>query len=184
MTRSGFGLLGLPSVAMVRSSDGLREQVVYLSPDSQALLAAEIAANVAADALPSSSDEAVLLASAVRAADTNTADQTNTAKARGVLLILDVTAVTALQTLTLNLQVKDPASGKYLTLSTTTAIGGTATLVGTYALITQQGIGNGLPASLTALSGSAVILPYTWRAQVDHSGAGNFTYSLGRVLLH
>lgn len=183
MTRGGFGLFGLPSVAMIKSPDGLREQVVYLSPESQDLIAANIAADIAADGLPSASDEGTLLASAIRAADTNTADQTNSAKARGVMLILDVTSVTALQTLTLLLQVKDPVSGNYVSIATTGAIGTTATAVGTYALAIHPGLGS-LAAALTSLFGTALALPYTWRAQVDHSGAGNFTYSLGRVLLH
>lgn len=198
MTRGGFGLFGLPSVAMVKSPDGLREQIVYLPPVSQDLIAAAnaaaivanpsltaaaIAAGIAADAHPVAADEGTLLASAVRNSDTNTADQTNTSKARGAIIILDVTAVTALQTLTVNLQLKDPASGKYLTLATTGALGATATATGTYGLISHPGFGS-LIGSLSTLFGTSLYLPYTWRAQVDHSGAGNFTYSLGRVLTH
>lgn len=199
MTRGGFGFFGLSSVAMVRSPDGLREQVVYLSPESQELIATAVASALVANpsltaaaiataivsnppGVAQSSDEATLQTSATRASTLSLSDVTNTAGAKGVLLILNVTAVTAVQTLTLNLQVKDPTSGSYATLATTGAIGTTATATGTYTLAVYPGLGS-LAAALTSLFGTALVLPYTYRAQIVHSGAGNFTYSLGRVLL-
>lgn len=163
-------------IAIQQASDSLMELISRLDTnDIAAIGAASPAAAVAAD-------EATLLASAVRTSTQTLTDVVNTALARGALLILDVTAVTAAQTLTLEIQAKDIASGKYLTIGSTGAIGGAATLVGTYALMCYPGL-TAINALLTTLFGSAVPLPYTWRARVVHSGAGNFTYSLGRSLL-
>lgn len=144
-----------------QASDGLMELVAF-TPDV-----------VLAD------DEATLLISAVRAATNTTDDQTNTTSAKGLILFLDVTAVTALQTLTVNLQAKDPTSGKYLTIATTGAIGTTATPTGTFALVLYPALGS----VSSPLFGQPIALPYTWRAQIVHSGGGSFTYSLGRSLL-
>lgn len=126
-----------------------------------------------------------LLASAARTADANTDDQVAPASVRGVLLVLDVTAAPAESedTLTVEIQAKDPASGKYLTLTKFTAskkgselesgttLGFTLYPGGVETAATDNHEVQGLP------------LPQRWRAVVNHSGEDEWTYSLGALAL-
>ena len=62
--------------------------------------------------------ELTLLPSAARTTTTASPDQTlkgETINARGLLIIVDVTALTATPSITLSIQGKDPASGKLIT---------------------------------------------------------------------
>ena len=121
---------------------------------------------------PAANTSAVLLASAVQAATISTPDQANLS-ARGVEIIFDITAVPTIVTVTLTVEAKDPASGKYYTLLAGAAEVAIATRV--YRLY----------PGLTAVANATVsdVLPSKWRVTVTPSGAGNFTYSVGAHLL-
>ena len=72
-------------------------------------------------------DTAALLTYAAAAAGTNGADQTNH-NGRGVKLVIDITAITGVgATLTVTVQGKDAASGKYYTILASTALAAAAT---------------------------------------------------------
>ncbi len=113
-----------------------------------------------------------VLASAERAATNSSVDQVNY-NARGLHVVFDITAVPGVQTVSLRIEGKDPVSGKYYTMLTGAAEIGVATRV--YRIF----------PGLTAVVNATVndILPRTWRATVTHSGAGNFTYSVGASLV-
>ncbi len=116
---------------------------------------------------------AEVLSSLVRGATNSSADQINY-NARGLHVVFDITAVPGVQTVTLSIEGKDPVSGKYYTLLTGAAEVGVATRI--YRLY----------PGLTAVANTTVsdILPRTWRVTVAHSGAGNFTYSVGASLVN
>lgn len=115
------------------------------------------------------------LASAVRAASTNSADFTNIG-AKGVAVCLDVTNIAVATTLTLHLQWLCPSSGNYEDLAiAAAAIAAVST--NTYILY---------PTNMSIPGGGSDIvelfevpLPTTWRIRVVHSDANNITYSIG-----
>lgn len=114
--------------------------------------------------------EFTILASAVRAATTSSADLVNY-NARGVMLWFDLTAVPGVDTVQVTVELKDPVSGKY-----TGAYYFEAALAGTgfrtYLVYPGHTAGQ--------LNGSInQAIPRTWRVTVTHVGAGNFTYSVG-----
>lgn len=116
-----------------------------------------------------------LLAQASRTASTAGPDQTN-ANSRGVLLYLDVTAASGTGGLTVQVQGKDPSSGKYKTLNANpTAV----TAIGTTAYMLYPG------ASTTGQVQQATsqVLPRTWRVNVSHGDASSYTYSVGYSLI-
>ena len=121
-------------------------------------------------------DSATLLSSTPRTATTATADQTNLSH-RGVVLFLDVTAAPGGgETLTVEIQGKDPTSLKYVPLATFTAVSATGTTAYTF-----------YPGAVetVAVAGHEVqglVLPRSWRTRVVHSAAGSWTYSLGASL--
>jgi hypothetical protein len=114
----------------------------------------------------------VILASAVRAASSNGSDRANP-NARGILIFVDVTAVPGVDTITVTLQGKDPASGKYYTILASAAIVATGTVV--------LRVYPGLTAAANLVASD--LLPRTWRIIVTHSAGTNFTYSVGASLI-
>lgn len=128
-----------------------------------------------------------VLASAARTASVDSADFLNQFQeiarphlqrdfdgiARGLHLIIDVTAINLTPSITVKIQGKDPLSGKYYDLITSAAI----TAVGTTVLKVYPGI--------TAAANLAVsdVLPPTWRVSIAHANANSITYSVGAVLL-
>lgn len=121
-----------------------------------------------------------LLPNEARIATTVTPDVVAIAGQRGVLLTLDITkAPAAADVLTLQLEAKDPASGKYLPITTFAAskkgeeLGGGATLGFTV-------YPGGLETAATANHEvQGLPLPRKFRVKVTHSGAGSWTYSVG-----
>ncbi len=113
-----------------------------------------------------------ILASAARTTTTNSADFTNY-NARGAHFFIDVTAVTATPSITVNIQGKDPVSGTYYNLLTSVAI----TTVSTAVLKLYPGIG------AVANAAAADILPRTYRVSVTHADADSITYSVGASLV-
>jgi len=118
---------------------------------------------------PVTNVEGTLLASAVRAATNFTADQVNP-NARGVRVSYNITAVPGTDTITVQIQGKDPVSGNYFTI-----------LAGAAQVATGQKPDLIVYPGVTATANVAVSepLPRTWRVNVVHSAASNFTYSVG-----
>lgn len=113
-----------------------------------------------------------LLASAVRNASNNSADFINF-NHKGGFFFFDVTAVPGAVTVTLNVQGKDPTSGTYFTILSSAAIVAVSfTVLRVFPALTAV-------ATLTAND----ILPRIYRVTVTHSGAGDFTYSVGNSLV-
>lgn len=112
------------------------------------------------------------LISGVRAATNQTADQTNE-HSGGIVVTFDITAVPGATTVTLSIEDKDPVSGKYVAVLT----GAAEVAVATRQYTLHPGIVE------AANSKVALPLPRTWRIKVTHSGAGNFTYSVGWCLI-
>lgn len=121
--------------------------------------------------------DSVVLASAVRNDDSTSADQTNNL-GKGVYLILDVTsAAGGGKTLELQLQGKDPASGKYYNLFVAaTPQAGASTFV--YLIHPDAG-----SAADGVTETRAYVLPLTWRVKVNHSAAADATYSVGAQIV-
>ena len=108
---------------------------------------------VLAGAVAANSDTAALLTYTAAAVGSNGADQTNT-NARGIKLVIDVTALTGtVPTLTVTLQGKDAASGKYYTILASTPLAAVATTT----LEIYPGILN------AANLAQGVALPRVWR---------------------
>lgn len=84
-------------------------------------------------------------------------------------LFLNVTAVTGGQNILLRISIRDPSSGLYAIVAETPAIVATGLVM----LILSPGIA---PVANVAVQ---TPVPNVLRGQVVHSGAGNFTYSVG-----
>jgi hypothetical protein len=119
--------------------------------------------------------EGELLPAATRTATATAADQTN-ANGRGVILYLDVTAASGSGGLTVQIQGKDPSSGKYkqLNVNPTAVVAAGTTAVALYPGASTTG---GLAQA------TAQALPRTWRVVVSHGDASSYTYSLGYSLI-
>ena len=116
----------------------------YMFDGTTTTLAPSVLANV---------DTAALLAYTAAAAGSNGADQANT-NARGIKLVVDITALTGVSpTLTVTVQGKDAASGKYYTILASAALAAVATTT----LEVYPGIATA--ANVTA----GVTLPRVWR---------------------
>lgn len=113
-----------------------------------------------------------IFASAARTATVNGADRTND-DARGVSVVIDVTAVGVTPSVVFTIQGKDGASGKYYTLLASAAITGT----GTTRLRVYPGIV--VAANLSASD----VLPRRWRVIATHGNAVSITYSVGATSL-
>jgi len=115
----------------------------------------------------------LLPALAAAAADTfNSADQLNP-DSRGVRVTVDVTVATTTSAV-INIQIKDPASGKYVTILSSAAI----TTVSTTVLTVYPGA--------TAAANAAVSIPLgrVWRVQaVVTGGSSALTATVGASLL-
>jgi len=109
-----------------------------------------------------------IFASAARTATVNGDDISND-DARGAIVVIDCTAVAATPSVVFTVQGKDPLSGKYYTILTSTAI----TATGTTVLRIYPG--------LTAAANVTVsdILPTVWRVIATHGDADSITYTVG-----
>jgi hypothetical protein len=97
-------------------------------------------------------------------------------EAAGIIAYLNITGVPGSDTVQLVLEEQDPASGVWSTVAATTPTANT----GMVRLKMKQAIA-AISASQTQVQVQDT-LPAIWRLRVAHSGAGNFTYSLGVVL--
>ena len=117
-------------------------------------------------------DNISLLASASRTTTQTVADQTNY-NARGVIVVLDMTVASASPSVTLEIDAKDPVSGKYYSLLTGAAVTSVSTNVYT--------VYPGAPATTNVSANSP--LPRTWRVKVTANNANAGTYSCGASLI-
>lgn len=111
------------------------------------------------------------LASAVRAASTQSADFTNNGY-KGIILHLNVSAVPGTDTITPTIDVKDPISGNYKQIY---SLGSALSTTGYRA----YEIYPGAPSSGAWTAVASGVIPHTWRVNVTHSAGSNFTYSVG-----
>lgn len=109
--------------------------------------------------------------SAARTAAPTNVDQHNEA-CSGVHVIVDYTARAAATTLTVTVEGKDPASGKYYTLLQSAALALATTVLKVFPGAT--------PAANLAAND---ILPRTWRVIVTPSDGNSATYSVGASLV-
>lgn len=84
-------------------------------------------------------------------------------------VIIDVTAVTATPALTVTIQGKDPASGKYYTILASTAIATVSTTV--------LKVGPAFTAAANLVAND--MIPSIWRVTVTHGDTDSATYSVG-----
>ena len=101
-----------------------------------------------------------------------------TQNCRGILVIVDVTAVTATPGLTLSILALDPVSGKAVALLTASS---PLTGTGTAAYLLGAGVGTA-GAGITQVA--AFPLPPSVRFSVAHADADSATYSVGGLLLY
>jgi len=100
------------------------------------------------------------------------ADQGNWG-ASGIKVVIDVTAFTGAGAITVTLQGKDMASGKYYTILASAALGAVATTVLTV-----------FPGAAVAANVSANDqLPENWRVSSSLTGAGTVTATVGACLM-
>src|SRR5487761_2323202 len=120
---------------------------------------------------PTNQDGIALVASAARTTTQTSADQTNT-NGRGVLVVLDVTVI-GTGNITLEIDGKDPVSGKYYTILTGAAVSSNSTTV--------YRVYPGLTAAANATASD--VLPRTWRVKVTANNANAVTYSVGAIVM-
>lgn len=112
--------------------------------------------------------EGTAFESEARTATVSSADITNFSGC-GITVVLDVTAKGTAPSITLKIEQKDPASGKYVALLTSAAV--TTVTTGVYKVY----------PGLTAAANVTVngILGRTFRITMTHSNADSITYSVG-----
>ena len=111
--------------------------------------------------------EGALLASSVRATDTNSANQTNY-NARGVLIYINVSAVAAGETVVPKLYLRDTTSSVDFLIWTGAAIDAT----GLKAYLFYPGT-----VSTRYTQAVDIAISRSWYLTMDHSASGNWTYS-------
>jgi hypothetical protein len=116
-------------------------------------------------------DNIVAVASAAYTTTQTQADQKNY-NHRGIVVVLDVT-VPGTGSITLEIDAKDPVSGKYYTVLTGVAVTTLSTTV--------YRVYPGLTAVANATASD--ILPRTWRVKVTSNNANTITYSVGCMLI-
>lgn len=112
--------------------------------------------------------QGTLLTSAVRTATVTGTDVANDIYSC-LTVILDITVAPGGDTLTIAIQGKDVASGKYYTILTGAAVTAAAT--------TTYKVCPGMTAAANVSASDMV--PAIWRVNVTHSAGTSFTYSVG-----
>ena len=115
---------------------------------------------------------ATLLTSAARTATVNSTDQTNH-NARGVHVIINVSAYPAAASVVPAIEAYDEVAGIYYPLLTGAAIVATGYTI----LKVYPGIGE------VANGAASDVLPQTWRVLMTHADADSITYSVGAQLV-
>ena len=147
------------------SSDGVTNYVGVAKNDSTSsfvplMTGAFVFNGTSLDRQRGNIDTAALINYTAAAAGTNGTDQTNF-NGRGVKLVIDITALTGVSpTLTVTVQGKDAASGKYYTILASAALAAVAT--------TTLEIYPGIATAANATQG--VTLPRVWRVITTITG--------------
>lgn len=116
--------------------------------------------------------EITVFSSAARTATENSADLSNP-YARGVVLVIDVTAVTATPSVVFTVKGKSTLGSDYYTILTSAAITATGqTVLRVYPGLTAS-------ANVTASD----VLPATWRVEAVHGDTDSITYSVSANLI-
>ena len=126
------------------------------------------------NAEPGYNSEVIVLTSAARAvAQAYDSAEYFNHSGQGILVIIKVSAVTASPSVVVTIQGKDPASGKFYTLATRTAI----ITTGTYQLKMYP--------HAVAVAGTVVrdFLPQQFKIVCTHGDTDSATYSVGMVLM-
>lgn len=111
--------------------------------------------------------EQTALASAARTASVNSSDLTNY-NAKGVTVVIDVTAASATPSVVFTIVGKCTLSGKYIAILASAAITGT----GTTRLVVYPG------STVAANLVSDLPLPRVWRVEAVHADSDSITYSV------
>ena len=117
-----------------------------------------------------------LLASAARTANTDSSDITNH-NAKGIMIILDITVDAVSVGLTPSILMKDPISGKDVTIWTAAAA---STGVGTDIFLLYPGV---LNADMDGGEAVSIALPRTFVLRITTADADEATYSVGASLI-
>lgn len=120
--------------------------------------------------------EGVALASAARTASTASPDITNH-NARGIMVMLNVTAASGTGGLQVRVQAKDPVSGNYLGINSAPAA---ITAVGMQVYVLYPGA-NTTNTDIAQVSG--LLVPRTLRIFVSHGDGSSYTYSVSYALI-
>lgn len=118
-----------------------------------------------------------LFESKARTLDSNSRDIKNSdfvkSSGTGLVVVIDVTAVTDSPSVVFTIQGKDPTSGKFYTILASAAITGTGTTV------------LRVHPDLTAAANTVAkdMLPAVWRVSADHADADSITYSVGASMV-
>lgn len=112
--------------------------------------------------------EETVLASAARTASINSADLVNY-NARGIIVVIDATAITATPSIVATIKGKDTLSGKYNTILASAAITAVSTTV--------LKVGPALTAAANLVAND--LLPRIWRVEIAAGDADSITYSIG-----
>lgn len=113
-----------------------------------------------------------VLASAARTSTQTGSDQTNIT-GKGIMVVCDVTAIVSAPSITVDIQVKDAVSSKYISLLISAAIVATGT--------TRLRVYPGFLAATNTVAND--LLSRTWRIVVTHANANSITYSVGAEIL-
>lgn len=116
-------------------------------------------------------DNIIVLSSAARTTTQTQADQTNF-NHRGIIAVLDMTVV-GTGSVTLEIDIKDPVSGKYIAVLTGAAVTTNSTNI--------YQVYPGLTATANLIANA--ILSRTWRIKVTANNANSATYSVGAMLI-
>lgn len=113
-----------------------------------------------------------VLESAARTTSPSRVDLSNN-HARGVIVVIDVTAVTATPSVTFTIEGKDPTSGQYFDILVSAAVTATGqTVLRVYP---------GLTAAANTIASD--VLPLAWAVSAEHADADSITYSVGASLI-
>jgi len=123
------------------------------------------------DAIRNNTEETIL-ASAARTATVNSADFINY-NAKGLHVILNISALAATPSIVPTIQGKDPISGEYYDI----LVGAAITTTGINILKIYPGI------IATPNASASDILPRTYRVSVAHADSDSITYSISGVLI-
>ena len=115
--------------------------------------------------------EQQIYASAARTA-TPTAVEVNTRRFRSMVVVFDATAITSTPSVTIALDRKDNASGKYINILTSAAI----------ATVSTNTIRIGLGLPVTANVSANEPLPNVVRVTITHGNANSITYTVSAHL--